>query len=92
MLFWLHIEEFPSDDDKYLNQVIETISKYYRNGYENLQVYTSYEEIKHGSITKQNSLAETMQTTNTRTAVCQENIIKKVQFNLNLHIQLTCLH
>jgi hypothetical protein len=48
----LHIAEFPSNDDKYLNQVIEAISKYDRNGYENLEVYTPYEEIKHGSMTK----------------------------------------
>jgi hypothetical protein len=52
MLFWLHIAEFPSNDKKYLNQVIEAISKYDRNGYENLEVYTPYEEIKHGSMTK----------------------------------------
>jgi hypothetical protein len=32
----LHIAEFPSNDDKYLDQVVEAISKYDRNGYENL--------------------------------------------------------
>jgi len=51
----LRIAEFPSNDEKYLDQVVEAISKYDRNGYENLQVYTSYEEIKHdGMIIKLN--------------------------------------
>jgi len=46
----LRIAEFPSNDEKYVDQVVEAISKYDRNGYENLQVYTSYEEIQHDSI------------------------------------------
>jgi len=51
----LRIAEFPSNDEKYFDQVVEAISKYDRNGYENLQVYTSYEEIKHdGMIIKLN--------------------------------------